>query len=289
MGSTPATLRVSTRNARFQQWEALLGNRTKRQRAGEFVVQGVRPITLALDHGWSLRAVLYAADRELSQWAQETLRRVGRDVQRVKMDSGLLRELGGKDEATPELLVVAELPPDDLDRLAPEPDFLGVVFDRPTTPGNIGTLIRSADAFGASGLIVCGHAADVYDPKALRASTGSVFAVPTVRVPAPRTVADWADGLREGGLPVRILGTDEHGERDVTEVDLTGPVLLVIGNETSGMSASWRALCDETVRIPIGGAASSLNAAAAGTVALYEAARQRGFRGFRGGVGAAGR
>ncbi|MER5213958.1 TrmH family RNA methyltransferase [Streptomyces sp. NPDC002838] len=270
---------MSTRNARFQQWEALLGNRTKRQRAGEFVVQGVRPITLALDHGWSLRAVLYSADRELSQWARETLRRVGRDVQRVKMDSGLLRELGGKDEATPELLVVAELPPDDLDRLAPEPDFLGVVFDRPTTPGNIGTLIRSADAFGASGLIVCGHAADVYDPKALRASTGSVFAVPTVRVPAPRTVADWAEGLREGGLPVRILGTDEHGERDVTEVDLTGPVLLVIGNETSGMSASWRALCDETVRIPIGGAASSLNAAAAGTVALYEAARQRGFRG----------
>jgi TrmH family RNA methyltransferase len=268
---------VSTRNARFQQWEALLGNRAKRQRAGEFVVQGVRPVTLALDNGWPLHAVVYAGDRALSQWAEDTLKRVDRAVQRVKMDSALLHELGGKDESTPELLVIAEIPPDDLDRLAPQEDFLGLVFDRPTTPGNIGSLLRSADAFGASGLIVCGHAADVYDPKSVRASTGSLFAVPAVRVPAPRTVQDWVTGLRASGTAPRILGTDEHGSRDITEVDLTGPVPLVIGNETSGMSAAWRELCDETVRIPIGGAASSLNAANAGTVALYEAARQRGF------------
>jgi len=277
VATPPPTLRVSTRNARFQQWEALLGNRAKRQRAGEFVVQGVRPVTLALDNDWPLHAVVYAGDRALSQWAEDTLKRVDRAVQRVKMDSALLHELGGKDESTPELLVIAEIPPDDLDRLAPQEDFLGLVFDRPTTPGNIGSLLRSADAFGASGLIVCGHAADVYDPKSVRASTGSLFAVPAVRVPAPRTVQDWVAGLRASGTAPRILGTDEHGSRDITEVDLTGPVLLVIGNETSGMSAAWRELCDETVRIPIGGAASSLNAANAGTVALYEAARQRGF------------
>ncbi len=74
---------------------------------------------------------------------------------------------------------------------------------------------------------------------------------------------------------IRILGTDETGTRDVGHENLRDPALIVIGNETRGMSAAWLAACDEVVRIPIGGAASSLNAAAAATVLLYEAARQR--------------
>ncbi|MFI5939779.1 TrmH family RNA methyltransferase [Streptomyces uncialis] len=274
-------LRISTRNAAFQQWHALLGNRAKRQRAGEFLIQGVRPLTLALDHDWPLSAVLHSAGgsggRPLSRWARDTLDRVPAGVTRVDMDPELLHELGGKEDTVPELLAVARVPDDRLDRLTVGPDFLGVVFDRPITPGNIGTLIRSADAFGAHGVVVSGHAADIYDPKSLRASTGSLFALPVVRVPSPQTVADWAAGLRARGVPLRIVGTDERGAADLTGTDLTGPVLVVIGNETSGMSAAWRELCDETVRIPIGGAASSLNAAAAGTVLLYETQRQRGF------------
>jgi TrmH family RNA methyltransferase len=115
---------------------------------------------------------------------------------------------------------------------------------------------------------VTGHAADPYDPKAVRASTGSLFAVPVVRVPAAAPVLEWATGLR-------IVATDERGTAEVADCDLHGPTLLVVGNETRGLSAAWREAADETVRIPIGGAASSLNAAAAGTVVLYEAARQR--------------
>src|SRR5262249_8088551 len=143
--------------------------------------------------------------------------------------------------------------------------------DRPTDPGNIGAVVRSADAFGASGVIVTGHAADVYDPKAVRAGTGSLFAVPVVRTPGPGPVIEWA---RAAHLP--IVGTDETGGFLAGDYDLGAPVLIVIGNETRGMSAAWLAACDDVVRIPIGGAASSLNAASAATVLLYEAARQRG-------------
>jgi TrmH family RNA methyltransferase len=153
--------------------------------------------------------------------------------------------------------------------------MLALVFDRPATPGNIGTLVRSADALGASGLVVAGHAADPYDPRAVRASTGSLFAVPVVRTGSHREVVDWAAGLRAGGVPVEILGTDEHGETDLPAADLTGPKIIAIGNETQGLSGAWLAACDRMLRIPIGGSASSLNAAAAGTVVLYEAARQR--------------
>ena len=262
---------MTTRNARFQQWEALLGNRTKRQRIGEFLVHGVRPITLAVEHGWRLSALLYPAGRRLSRWATDLLDTV--EATRAELAPELLAELSDKsDDQGPELIAVATLPSDDLDRIPVPADFLGVVFDRPTSPGNVGTLIRSADAFGAHGVIVAGHAADVYDPKTVRASTGSLFALPVVRADSAATVVDW---VRAHDTPIRIVGTDETGTAVVDRHDLTGPTLLVVGNETAGMSNAWRQACDDVVSIPIGGAASSLNAASAGAIVLYEVARQR--------------
>ncbi|MGH3199579.1 MAG: TrmH family RNA methyltransferase [Streptosporangiaceae bacterium] len=268
-------LRVSSRNARFQQWESLLSNRAKRQRAREFLVQGVRPITLAARHGWRFRALVYDAERPLSSWAQTMLRDADADAVRVAMSPGLLAELGEKSEGSPELVAVVEMPDDDLDRVAAGPDFLSLVLDRPARPGNIGSIIRSADAFGADGIIVAGHAADVYDPRAVRASTGSLFARPVVRAPSHREVAAWVAAQRARGCPMVIAGADEHGDRDVFDVDFTQPTMLVVGNEAAGLSNAWRELCDQMVRIPMTGAASSLNAANAATTALYEIARQR--------------
>src|SRR5687768_565649 len=98
------SLRVTARNARFQQWQALLANRRKRQRIGEFLVQGVRPITLAVQHGWSISTLLYDDSRSLSRWAVDILERT-RSVQ-VAMAPELLHELGGKTDEVPELLAV---------------------------------------------------------------------------------------------------------------------------------------------------------------------------------------
>jgi len=269
-------LRVSGRNARFQEWQALLGNRRKRRQARAFVVQGVRPITLAIEHGWGFRALIYDADRRLSRWASSVLESpAAAAAERVAMAGELIRELGEKDEDAPELIAVVAMPEDDLGRIGVEAGFLGVAFDRPASPGNIGTVIRSADAFGAAGLIVTGHGADPYDPRAVRASTGSLLALPVVRADGPAEVMTWVDGHRRAGRAVTVLGTDERGAVDAAACDLTGPTLVVIGNETSGLSEAWRDACDVIARIPISGSASSLNAASAATVLLYEAARQR--------------
>ena len=270
-------LRVSARNARFQQLQALLGNRAKRQRAGEFLVQGVRPITLAAEHGWRFRALAYDAQRPLSVWARDLLRRAG--AEQLAMTPELLAELGEKDEGSPELLAVVEMPPDDLGRITVTSGFLGVVLDRPASPGNVGSIIRSADAFGADGVIVTGHAADVYDPKSVRASTGSLFALPVVRCPSHREVTAWLAAQRAEGCPAVLAGTDEHGEKDVFATDLTRPMLLVVGNETTGLSKVWQEACDLTVKIPMTGAASSLNAANAASVVLRD--RQAAPRGPR--------
>ncbi|MGD0239517.1 MAG: TrmH family RNA methyltransferase [Streptosporangiaceae bacterium] len=263
-------LRISSRNARFQQWEALLGNRSKRQRAGEFLVQGVRPITLAARFGWPFRALLYDADRSLSGWARDLLRDV--PASQVAMAPDLLAELGEKGEGPPELIAVIGMPNDDLHRITAGPSFLGVVLDRPASPGNVGSIVRSADAFGADGVIVTGHAADVYDPRAVRASTGSLFARPVVRCPSHREVMAW---VRAQPYPIIVVAADEHGEVNVFDQDFTQPTLLLVGNETTGLTAAWRDRCDLTVRIPITGAASSLNAANAATAILYEITRQR--------------
>ena len=269
----PSVLRVTSRNARFQQWESLLSNRSKRQRAGEFLVQGVRPISLAARYGWRFRALIHDAERPLSRWAQALLRDV--EAVKVSMAPGLLAELGEKDEGSPELVAVVEMPGDDLDRIQAGSDFLGVLLDRPASPGNTGSIIRSADALGAHGVIVTGHAADVYDPRCVRASTGSLFALPVVRAPGPREAAAWVAAQRARGRPVVLAATDERGDRDVFDFDFTQPVLLLVGTEGTGLSGAWRELSDVVVSIPMAGAASSLNAANAAAVLLYEASRQR--------------
>ena len=263
-------LRVTTRNARFQEWEALLGNRKKRNQVGGFLVQGVRPIDLALRHGWEFRDVLFDADRQLSEWARQVLETSGADAYAVSRE--LMAELGEKDSDAPELLAVVSQPDASLGRVQAGPGFLGIVFDRPGSPGNLGSLIRSADAFGADLVVTTGHGADPFDPRAVRASTGSLFSTRVARGERPADVAAWIAAQSE---PVRMVGTDEHGGHDIADEDLTGPTLLVIGQEAVGMSRAWQETVDTTVRIPIGGAASSLNAAAAGSIALYEAARQR--------------
>ncbi|MFI9848568.1 TrmH family RNA methyltransferase [Nonomuraea sp. NPDC051941] len=96
-----------------------------------------------------------------------------------------------------------------------------------------------------------------------------------MRSSSHREVLAWVERLHTQGLPLTVVGTDENGTCDVADLDLAGPTLMVIGNETTGLSAGWRQACDTMARIPMAGSASSLNAASAATVVLYEAARQR--------------
>ncbi len=304
MSALPPRGRITSRNAAFQQLESLLENRQKRHREGLFLVQGVRPITVAVDRGWPLERLLYRGG-SLSRWASDTLARVSSDgVGTLEMADDLLAELGERDESAgaaagtgggggaggggggapgggagssagtvPELVAVARIP-DPVGLVEAREDLLVLVVDRPSAPGNLGSLIRSADAFGAHAVFVGGHAVDPWDPRVVRASTGSVFAVDLATVAGPD------EALEMVPPGVAVVGTDEGGGDDIADVDLTGPTVLVVGNEARGMSVAWRAACTAVVRIPIGGpgsgsSASSLNAANAGTVALYEAVRQR--------------
>jgi hypothetical protein len=139
MTARPRALRVTTRNAAFQQWQALLSNRVKRQRAGEFIIQGVRPITLAVEQNWPVHAMIYDMSRPLSRWAKDMLAASG--ACQVAMAPELLSELGEKDSGAPEMVAVAAIPPDDFSRI-PKPRIC--LPWRSTGPPVLATSARSS-------------------------------------------------------------------------------------------------------------------------------------------------
>jgi RNA methyltransferase, TrmH family len=138
-------------------------------------------------------------------------------------------------------------------------------------PGNLGTLVRSAEAFGATGVLTTPGTVSAWNQKALRASVGSVFRVPVVGV----TASD-IEQLKQRGL--RLIAAVSSDGADVTaaqEMDFTAACAVMIGNEGNGLAAEWMEMCDARVTIPCPGSVESLNAAVAGSLLLYESSRQR--------------
>lgn len=269
----PRVTKVYREDNDFQYIETLRRNREKRQHNKEFFIEGVRPINQALQYNWKIRAFAYSREKPLSDWAEGILAR-SQATQHYEMRLPLLAKLSNKTEAS-ELLAVVTMPTDDVARIPISDKPLVVVFDRPANPGNLGTIIRSCDALRVDGLIITGHAVDLYDPETISATTGSFFALPTVRLASQKELQPWLDTLHKRFEQLQVVGSDEGAEVEITRQDFTNPTLLVVGNETWGMSASYKALCDTMVHIPIYGSASSINVACATSIMLYEIDRQR--------------
>jgi TrmH family RNA methyltransferase len=170
------------------------------------------------------------------------------------------------------------------DAQTPQPVLAAVRFDRPEVaslpkagvtlvlhdlrdPGNVGTIIRSADAAGATAVVLSGQSVDPFNPKTLRASAGSIFHVPVVVASIEAMAAHFAD--------TQLLATVVRGGRSHREVDFTIPSVVVIGNEAAGLDAATIELCRESISIPMDGRSESLNAGVAASLIVFEALWQR--------------
>ena len=273
--------RIRSESAEFQLLEALRHNRRKRTQRGEFLIEGVQPINRALAAGWPVRSVLTPEGATPSAWARSVLEAcrdprggVGADHHVVRAD--LFARLADREDP-PELLLVGAIAEPTLDDLAPPADGVVVVVDRPSSPGNLGTILRTSDALGAAAVLTVGHGAHLYDPQTVRASVGSLFALPVLAVPGPTELAAWLEGWRDGHT-VTVYATDEDGDVDLHDLndadDLDReprrlPALLLLGTERTGLARGLRELADVTLRIPMAGSASSLNVAVAHGIVLH--------------------
>jgi 23S rRNA (uridine2479-2'-O)-methyltransferase len=270
---SPKTVRIYSANNDYQYVEALRRNREKRHRNREFFLEGVRPINQALAAAWRIRAFLFSRERQRSEWAEKVLAESPAETH-YELPASLFDTLSRKQEPS-ELLAIVAMPADDLGRIRIHHGLRVVVFDRPASPGNLGTLVRSCDCFQVDGLVLAGHGVDLYDPDTISATTGSFFALPIVRVGGPPDLRTWLAELRERLPDLAVVGSSAKATSELATHDFGRPTVLVIGNETRGMSGPFRELCEEIVQIPIAGSATSLNVACAATVLLYELDRQR--------------
>ena len=276
------TIFMGKRNASYQQLQGLRNNRTKRLRQGAFFVEGVRNINQAIGAGWCIRSFIYC-DKNLSDWADNILASVDTQVN-YRLTGELMAELSGKEDIS-ELMAVVEMrkplrwweTDGGAGQQAVENPLL-VLFDRPSNKGNLGTILRTCDALGADGLFLTGHGVDPYDPEVLQASMGSFFRVPVWQMERSDQWEACVTALREKYPALRLVGTTAHREQPVYGQRLSGPVVIMLGNETLGLSRGYKEMADVLCSIPMAetSSASSLNVACAASILLYEATRQRG-------------
>ena len=265
--------RIRGANSKLRHVAALKRDRRKRWRHREFFVEGVRSINRAMEEGWGIKTLLYSRERGLSRWAEQILRSCP-TAACLDLATDLLAELSDKEESS-EILGVVAMPENDPARIPVAPGLLTVVADRPASPGNLGALLRSCDVFGVHGLLITGHACDLYDPQVVRASAGSLFSVPAVRLASHRELWAWLAASRAKVGEIRIVGSSAHAAERLTDCDFGSSTVLVLGNESRGLSAAYREHCDAVVSIPMRGKATSLNLTSAASILLYEIRRRR--------------
>ena len=276
----PVTRPILKRDDIFQRYETLRRNREKRTHQRLCFLEGVHPVEQAIAAGEAFQSIAYASDKRLSGWSQDMLRRAMPQELHPR-PAALMAELSDRDDPC-ELICLVRQRSDGAERIRAAVERaatpLRVICDRPASPGNLGTVVRSADAFGASGVLLTGHSADFYDPQCIRASIGTLFHVPFLALGSTEEAVAF---LRSLPVRLQIVGTSAHGTMSLHEAAFSVPTALIVGNETFGMSRAWKEASDLLLRIPIYGAASSLNVGSAASICLYEIARQRDFDGHR--------
>lgn len=246
--------------------------RPQREKAGALLIEGYRELRRALDNRYPVRALYHCPEWYLGENEPalvEACRAAGAEI--VACSREVFAKIAYKDR--PEGLLAVAPPLDKtLDDLPDIRPALLLVAEAVEKPGNLGSILRSADAAGVHGVIVCDPCTDLNNPNVVRSSVGTVFSLLVVSASTEDTLA-W---LRARGI--RMLAATPAADRLYTEVDMTADIALVVGTEKFGLSERWMKEADLPVRIPMLGQIDSLNVACATTLLLYEAVRQRGGR-----------
>ena len=247
-----------------------LANRKARSREGVFLVEGMQPVWRATESGWTIDTLVLAPDlipNHAIEQVEADARKRGTRI--VHLSASLFTRLSERDGPAG-VMAIVRMQSSNLSNLRVGEEDAWVVLHRVHNPGNLGTIIRTADASGMAGVILTGDTTDPFSPAAVKASMGSVFSVPIVIEPEINAVLSWA---REYGLS--LVGTSGYAEAEHWNSSFPRPVGIVLGNEGDGLPEYLLTKMHSTVRIPMIGTAESLNLSTAAALLMYEVQRHR--------------
>jgi RNA methyltransferase, TrmH family len=248
-----------------------LRNARQRHCQGRIIIDGVRELARAVQAGVRMIEIFVCETLLVSEESESLVKKLetcGGEI--LPVSEAVFQKLafGSREEG---VLGVAEMPQNSLQNLnLTNKNPLIAVLEGVEKPGNIGAVLRSADAAGVSALILADARTDLYNPNAIRASLGTIFTVPVCE-DSSQNVLDW---LREKNISIVAARVD--GSVPYTDIDYRGPTALILGNEADGLTSAWTGEDITAVRLPMLGAADSLNVSVTAAVIFYEALRQRG-------------
>jgi TrmH family RNA methyltransferase len=255
---------TSLQNPLVKRIAKLRSSARERRRAGLMLVEGLDEIELAIAAGHKPRTLVTSQTEP--RGSLDTL-----GAESFTVSARVFEKLSYR-ENPDGWLALFETPTLGLEAIKLSTNPLLVIVEAVEKPGNLGAILRTADAAGVEAIVVCDAQADIYGPNVVRSSRGTVFSVPMVQVPGEQAL----DFMR--AQSIRIVATTPGATAAYTSEDLSGPVAVAVGAESLGLSEFWLEHADAQVRIPMSGKANSLNVSVAAALLVYEALRQRGER-----------
>ncbi|MBT2292704.1 RNA methyltransferase [Paenibacillus albidus] len=259
---------MSPQNTRVKEW-AGLQEKKHRDKTRKYIVEGIHLVQEALQAEADVECLAYDLDKGMPAELKGLLQAVqGMEV--IGVSAAVIAKCSSTGTPQPVFAIVRK-EEQGVETILAQKDSLVVVLDGLQDPGNVGTIIRSADAAGAAGVILGQGCADLYNPKTIRSTMGSMFHLPVVE----GDLREILPQARERGA--LLVSTSLQGEESCYEHDFHGSQWLLIGSEGKGISPETAQMVDKSIIIPMAGRAESLNAAMAATILLFEGMRQRGF------------
>jgi len=259
-------LLINTENSEYQIIKSLKLNRIKRNKLREIFVEGTECIKQAVNANVEVTRIIVNDMNNLSGWGKGIIKQY-KNLKVIEMSDNLFNELSDKTNPS-EMLITAKIKPNTISDINTENPFI-IVFDRPSDHGNLGSIIRSANAFNVDGIFIIGHGIDIYEPKVIRSSLGSIFFTRIATLESMDVLAEFTKAQKKKNN-MEIIGTDSGGALSVKDCKIKRPVMAIIGNEAKGMSVNLKNMCDKIIKIPMEGNVNSLNVSCAASIIMWE-------------------
>lgn len=259
---------TSNSNSTIKEVKSLY-RRKERWKKQLFIVEGVKIVEECIDNNYPLSYIIYCDDLFNVQGGVELFQKIQYSDRLINIPIELYKEIS--DTENPQgILAVSRFKKNPIENIDIEKNPFILLLDKVQDPGNMGTIIRTGDAFGVDGIIVTEGCVDIYNPKVVRSTMGSIFRVPIYH---EGNAIKAIENLKNKG--VEILSTSLKESQYMESIDFKESCMFIIGNESKGVSQSLNDLADKLIRIPMIGEAESLNVAIASSIIMYESMKQR--------------